>query len=150
MAEQNTQRTSRMYAEAKLGIAPQREEVRREGVLRGMTQEEQQGEPVSGGGLRLIVDRRTIPRRQVEMGAMAVFVTGVGAGLISRVKLRDMSWTGVGCVGPVAVALGSTVRLTPEHAMVPMQVGTVVRCEPRDEGDGFDIGVRLTRGASAA
>lgn len=156
MGESTTQRSSRMYAEAKLApmkprttltLAPANDErIFDDGPAPRETSTTTIPAPAPTAHapeLKLLVDRRSMPRRQVNLGAMAVFATDSGAGLITRVMLRDMHWTGVGLTCPVEVAPGSTVRLTPEHAMVPHQVGTVVRCRLREDGEGYDVGVRV-------
>lgn len=96
-----------------------------------------QGQP----RLRMVVERRKLPRRAMDnVGAMAVVADEHGAGLIARVQIKDMSWQGAGLDSPVPMVVGSSVRLTPEHAMIPRQQGVVVRCVRT--GDAYDVGVR--------
>lgn len=85
-------------------------------------------------------DRRKTPRREMKGGAMAVFSSGLGAGTLVRVSLRDASWTGIGIKCPVKVEPGACVSLVPDDSMWPRQTGIVVRCEPDDEG-GFLVGL---------
>lgn len=94
-------------------------------------------------------DRRRTPRRQMQGGAMAVFSTGLGAGMLVRVSLLDASWTGIGVRSPVAVEPGACVSLVPDDAMWPRQTGLVVRCEPDSEG-GYRVGLLSKRSKAVA
>jgi hypothetical protein len=85
-------------------------------------------------------DRRRVPRRPMNGGAMAVFSTGIGAGTLVRADLVDASWTGIGLRSPIAVEPGACVSLIPDDPMWPRQTGIVVRCDADDAG-GYRIGL---------
>lgn len=95
--------------------------------------------------LRIASERRRIPRREVNGGAMAVFASGRGAGTLTRVELLDASWNGMGLKSPILVEPGTSVSVIPEHAMSPRQVGIVVRCEKIEEGYRLGLMCRVQK-----
>lgn len=99
--------------------------------------------------LTLDTDRRKVPRRAMQGGAMAVFSDGPGPGALSRVDLVDASWTGIGVRSGVRVAPGTSVSLVPESPMWPRQTGIVVRCDPDGQG-GYRVGILSKRSKAVA
>lgn len=96
----------------------------------------------------LDTDRRRIPRKPMQGGAMAVFSSQMGAGTLVHVDLVDASWTGIGIKCPVPVQPGTCVSLVPDSPAWPRQTGVVVRCEA-GEG-GYSIGLMSKRSRAVA
>lgn len=93
-------------------------------------------------------ERRRQPRRAINGTAMAVFNSGIGAGVLTRVKLVDQSPGGLGVYSPVRVHAGSTFSIVPEQGVGLRQVGLVAHCEP--DGEGFRLGLRTKINRQAA
>lgn len=94
------------------------------------------------------MDRRREERQALGGTAMAVFADRGSAAKIALVELVDSGSTGVGVRSFVPVDKGSTFTLSPDNALLPRVVGTVVRCV-RD-GEAYRLGLRLVSSAAVA
>lgn len=84
-------------------------------------------------------DRRRARRRIAAGTVMATITTPDGASTLARVRLQDISSTGVGlrCDGPLP--MGTVVAVYSEGSRFPSASGMVVRCLPM--GDAYRIGL---------
>jgi hypothetical protein len=87
---------------------------------------------------QLKLDRRRCPRKVCEELVTAVFhadapATHAELGL-TRLLLRDISHTGLGCLSEKPLEPGTKLTLTTHGVPMPHKAGTVIRCTITTEG----------------
>lgn len=84
-------------------------------------------------------DRRRTRRRIAAGTVMATMTTPDGTSTLTRVRLQDLSTTGVGLRSDVPVPIGTVVAVYSSGSRFPSATGLVVRCIPM--GDAFRLGL---------
>lgn len=98
--------------------------------------------PASESPSSLPLERRRAPRARVAGQAMAVFSGQChSAAGLTCVWLLDASAGGLGVLSPIEVKPGASFSLVPDTGPFPRVVGTVARCEHRD--DAFLLGLAV-------
>jgi len=84
-------------------------------------------------------DRRRARRRIAAGTVMATMTTPDGASTLIRVRLQDISSTGVGLRSDTPLPNGTVVAVYSEGSRFPSASGMVVRCLPM--GNGYRVGL---------
>ncbi len=84
-------------------------------------------------------DRRRARRRIAAGTVMATITTPGGESTLARVRLQDISTTGVGLRIDTPLANGTVVAVYSEGSRFPIASGMVVRCLPM--GNGYRVGL---------
>lgn len=88
---------------------------------------------------QLRMERRRCPRRMCEELVQAVFHGERDRVGVTRLLLRDVSHSGLGCISETPLEPGSRVTIAVHGVPMPQKSGTVVRCLVTSEG--FLLGV---------